>query len=114
MCLFGDMEWAARLVEFHLQLKLPGERRVGLRPGQARGVLRRFHRFGKPPGLGQGGGKGVENDRIFPAGQRIGLPGQLHRLVAVAQRRLRASGQEPSPGRSKKAFHAPLCDSGCL
>ncbi len=96
MCLFREMKWAACLVKFHFRLKLPGQPGVGLRFGQAQGALRRFHRFGKPPGFGEGGGEGVENDRILPAGQCIGLPGQFDRLVAVAQRRLRTGGEEPS------------------
>ena len=95
MCLCRDMEWAACLVEFHLQLKLPGQPGVGLRLGQAQGALRRFHRFGKPPGFGQGGGEGVENDRIllrrsvhWPAGP---VPPLCRRCAATPA----DSGQEP-------------------
>ena len=89
------MERGACLVEFQLQLKLPGQTGVGLRPVHAQGALRRFHRLGKPPGLGKGGGKSAKNGRIFPASKCIGFLGQFQRLVAVAQRRFRTSGQEP-------------------
>jgi hypothetical protein len=56
MWLFSAMERAACLVEFHLILKLPG---------QMQGALRGCHRLGKPPGFGESGGKGMENDRTF-------------------------------------------------
>ena len=74
---------------------MAGQPGFGLRPGQVQGALRGFHRFGKPPGFGQSGGEDVENAKIVSAGQPIGLPGQFHRLVAVAQRRLWRSGQQP-------------------
>ena len=64
---------------------------------------RGFQRFGKPSSLGQGGGEGAKNDRVFSAGQFIGLPGQFHRFVTVAQRGLRSSGQEP--GQIVLGFH---------
>ena len=84
MLSFNRLEWLACLVKFQFKLKLCSQRRIGLRFGQAQSVLRRFRCFGKPPGFGQGGGKGVENDRVFSAGQLIGLLGQFHRVAAFA------------------------------
>ena len=37
----------------------------------------------------------MEDDRILCAGRRVGLRGQFERHVAIAQRRLRTSGEEP-------------------
>ena len=79
------MVWPACLVKFYFGLKLLNQLGVGLRLSQTQCVLRRFHRFGKPPGFGESGGEGAENDRVLTAGQSISLPGQFHSLRAVAQ-----------------------------
>ena len=62
---------------------------------QVQSLLRGLNRIVEPPGLGVGGREGLENDRVFAAGERAGLPGQFHRFCSVAQRCLRRSGQQP-------------------
>src|SRR5262249_61300757 len=49
------------------------------------------------PGLGGGGRQGVEVAAVLPAGEVTGLPRLFHGPRPVANRRLRAGGQQPPP-----------------
>lgn len=81
------MEWLSRLKEFHLVLDLPGH--GGVCPGNLQDAPRRFQCLGKLPVFGKGDGEDVKNIRIFPAGQRIGVPGQFDCAGSIPQRRIR-------------------------
>jgi hypothetical protein len=57
--------------------------------------LRAQHGVAKSPRLGQRGGKGSKKEGVLSASPIISLPGQFYCQATVAQRCLRASGQEP-------------------
>src|SRR2546423_11521203 len=88
-------QWKSFLVVRDVELQIFGQRLVSLRPSYFQRLLRNCDSFVELTRFGVGGASRAQDRGIIAPGMGKDVLRQLNGARAIAQRRIRASGQDP-------------------